>query len=332
MQPALIDPYGRHITYLRLSVTDRCNLRCTYCMGESIRFLPKSKLLTLEEIVRVVQICAQLGIRKVRITGGEPFMRNEILAILCALRSVEGINEVHITTNGVRITEYIRALEELGIASVNLSLDTFGAEQFATLTRRPVFGTVMQAFEALLASSIPLNVNAVLTHHHTADDIYAMCEQTRDNPLCLRFIEEMPFNGNIRESPAAPYWTHTKILSTMRDRYPQLQELGRSHHAATAELYKVPVYQGTLGIIAGFSRTFCHACNRLRITAQGMLKTCLYDSGAVNLRMLLRSGASDSDISSALISAVRQRFRNGFEAEQASQRASGFETMSTIGG
>ncbi|MFY7998730.1 MAG: GTP 3',8-cyclase MoaA [Candidatus Kapaibacteriota bacterium] len=327
----LVDNFNRPITYLRLAVTDRCNLRCAYCMPENMRFLPTKELLTNDEIIRLVGICAAQGIRKVRVTGGEPFVRRGIIDLLWRIKEISGIEEVHITTNGVLTEPHIPELQQMGIASVNLSMDTFDAERFRDLTRRDEFAAVHATFEALIASAIPLSVNAVIMENKNIDDVIAMSKQTQSKHFTMRFIEEMPFNGGTHELPTL-LWTHDKILATLKATFPTMTALGKADNAATADLYQIPGYAGKIGIIAGFSRTFCGACNRIRITAKGTLKTCLYDNGVLNFKTMMRSGASDEDLSEALIRAVMNRFRDGFEAERHTHATVGFDSMSEIGG
>jgi cyclic pyranopterin phosphate synthase len=301
-------------------------------MPEDMRFLPTKELLTDAEIVRLVEVCAALGIRKVRVTGGEPFVRKGIMGLLREIKQTRGIEDVHITTNGVLTAPHVPEMEKLGIASVNLSMDTFDEKRFFELTRRNEFRAVWGSFEALAASPIPLSVNAVIMDGKNSDDVIAMSEQTKHRNFIMRFIEEMPFNGGTHKV-VAPVWTYKKILSALQEAFPSIEALGRHDHAATAELYRIPGYAGQVGIIAGFSRTFCGACNRIRITAKGILKTCLYDNGVLDLKRLLREGASDDAVKEAIIIAVQHRFRDGFEAERHTHSASAaFDSMSEIGG
>lgn len=327
----LYDNHNRPLTYLRLSVTDRCNLRCFYCMpAEGIDWLPKSQLLSFEEIIRIVQLLAQLGIRKLRITGGEPFVRKDIMKLLDKLINLPGINEVHITTNGVLTAPFVRELKQMGIASVNLSLDTLDEKRFAAITHRNEFSKVMQTFEQLLSQSIPVKINAVVMEGKNEADIYSLIELTRNHPVSVRFIEEMPFNGSGAHY-AQLNWNHKKILSHIRTAYPELQKLPDTP-GSTAAMYHIPGFTGTIGIIAAFSRTFCGSCNRIRITAQGMLKTCLYDDGVLNIRDLMRAGKSDTEVVAELLKAFTSRPRNGFEAEEKRKAIPVHESMSTIGG
>jgi len=325
----IFDNHNRPITYLRLAVTDRCNLRCFYCMPEEgIRYLPKSQLLSYEEMERLVRVLARLGVSKVRITGGEPFVRQGLMDFLWKLKAVEGLDEIHITTNGVLTAPHIPELVRMGIASVNLSIDTLDRDRFRQITRRDELPLVQQTLDGLLENNIAVKLNAVVMEGKNIEDIPQLAELTRHHPVEMRFIEEMPFNGEGSHYPVLN-WTHQRILQELRTLYPDLEK--RTHSPfATAHTYQVPGYQGTIGIIAAFSRTFCGTCNRIRMTAQGTLKTCLYDNGVLDVRALMRGGASDTELTAAFLKAFAHRPKNGFEAEQ--ERSPVTESMSTIGG
>lgn len=328
----IYDNHGRPINYLRLAVTDRCNLRCFYCMPEEgIRYLPKKELLTYEEMERLVRVLAGLGINKVRITGGEPFVRKDLIKFLWKLSEIEGIDQINITTNGVLTSEYIAELKALGIASINLSLDTLDRERFKNITRRDELEKVMECFHLLMAHNIPTKINAVVMEGKNTEDIIPMSELTRKYPVSVRFIEEMPFNGEGSHYPVL-MWTHRKIMEVLKKEYPAIQKVKDEPHS-TSYNYTIPGHQGNVGVIAAFSRTFCGSCNRIRVTAQGGLKTCLYDDGVLDLRQLLRAGASDHELENALLHAFAHRPKDGFEGEKS--RLSGHpvaESMSTIGG
>ena len=327
----LFDNHQRPISYLRLAVTDRCNLRCFYCMPEEgILYVPKKHLLTFEEIERLVRLVAGMGISKVRVTGGEPFVRNDLMKLLRVLKSIPGIEHVHLTTNGVLTAPHVPELKAMGIASVNLSLDTLDRQRFHDITRRDEFDRVWETFEALLEYQIPVKLNAVVMDGKNIDDILPLADLTRRFPVSVRFIEEMPFNGEGQHYPVLQ-WTHAKILSTLKAAYPGLSSKAPVPHA-TAQEFQVPGHPGVLGIIAAFSRTFCGTCNRIRLTAQGELKTCLYDNGVMNLRDLMRSGKSDEELKRSLLDAFSHRPKDGFEAESRRGDLSVIESMSTIGG
>ncbi len=325
----IYDNHGRPITYLRLAVTDRCNLRCFYCMPEEgINFLPKPHLLTFEEMLRMIQIMGDLGISKVRITGGEPFVRKDMMQLLRSISEVEGIEKINITTNGVLTAPLVPELKKLGIKSVNLSLDTLDRERFKEMTRRDELPAVLKTLDALLENGVETKINAVVMAGKNDQDILPLVAMTKELPVSVRFIEEMPFNGSGLNEAA--FMSHIRIISKIREEYPSLAKIADEPNS-TSYNYTIDNHQGTVGVIAAFSRTFCGTCNRIRVTPTGTLKTCLYDDGVLNLRDLLRSGISDSQIKEQLIEAFTHRAKDGFEAE--SMRSSLVsESMTTIGG
>jgi molybdenum cofactor biosynthesis protein A len=328
----IFDNHGRPVSYVRLSVTDRCNLRCFYCMPESgINYLPKKELLSYEEMERLLRVMAGMGIAKVRITGGEPFVRRNLMNFLGRVSEIPGIQEIHMTTNGVLTAPYVPELRQMGIRSVNLSLDTLDRERFRQITRRDEFRRVQETYDRLLDSGIPVKINAVVMEGKNIEDILPLVELTRNQPVHVRFIEEMPFNGEGAHYPVL-HWTYRRILEYIRTAYPDLQKLPDPPHS-TAYQYAVPGFRGTIGIIAAFSRTFCGTCNRIRVTARGDLKTCLYDDGVLNVRDLLRAATDDTPLTEALLRAFAQRPKDGFEAEKTRKNASpASESMSLIGG
>lgn len=329
---SLFDNHNRPITYLRLAVTDRCNLRCFYCMPEEgIQYLPKKELLTYEEIIRLVSIMAGMGITKLRLTGGEPFVRTDLMSLIHSLTKVEGLRDIHLTTNGILTAPHIPELKQLGIGSVNLSLDTLDKTRFKMITRRDEFDTTRKTLDSLLEHRIPVKLNTVVMDGKNIDDIIPIVELTRYNPIEVRFIEEMPFNGEGSHYNALT-WTYKKILNHIQTHYPDLEKI-QDPDFSTSYNYRIPGYAGSLGVIAAFSRTFCGTCNRIRLTAQGILKTCLYDDGVLNIKTLLRSGLNDEEIVQQLTAAFMQRPKDGFEAEERRKNHKpANESMSTIGG
>lgn len=299
--------------------------------GEGIQYLPKKELLTFEEIIRLVSLMASMGISKVRLTGGEPFARNDLMQLIRRIAEIPGIRDLHLTTNGILTGPHVPELKKLGIASVNLSLDTLDRERFREITRRDEFDTTLRTFHALLDHDIPVKVNTVVMDGKNIDDIIPLAELTKNLPVAVRYIEEMPFNGTDRPGSGLA-WSHHRILSHLRHAFPGLEKMSDPENS-TAFHYRIPGYQGSLGIIAAFSRTFCGSCNRLRVTAQGALKTCLYDNGVLNIKHLLRSGIADEALKEELLKAFHQRPRDGFEAEARRKTLHpSFESMSTIGG
>ncbi|MCF8451263.1 MAG: GTP 3',8-cyclase MoaA [Taibaiella sp.] len=323
----LRDNHGRVINYLRLAVTDRCNLRCFYCMPEhGLDWLSRTDLLSYEEMLRICTLLVKNGISKIRITGGEPFVRKDIMSFIAALSTLNGLHELTITTNGVLTAPFIPELKKYGLRSVNLSLDTLDRNKFLAITRRDELPAVLNTLEQLLHHGIEVKLNAVVMDGKNTDDIIPLVQLTKDLPLSVRFIEEMPFNGS-GNTMTAPQWNHIKILETITNQHPGISKLADPPYS-TAYNYHIPGHKGTIGIIAAYSRSFCGTCNRIRITPQGMLKTCLYDNGVLSIRDLVRAGNTDEQITTQLTNAINHRAKNGFEAEQNSVH----ESMAAIGG
>lgn len=317
--------------YLRIAVTDRCNLRCFYCMPEEgIHYLPKKELLTFEEILRLTEIFASLGVKKVRITGGEPFLRKDLMSLLQAIKSISSIESLNITTNGVLTQPYIPDLKALGIDHVNLSLDSLDEQNFFRITRRNEFKAVMKTLDALVDQQIKTKINMVVINGKNHQEILPMAELSQHQNLDIRFIEEMPFNGAAGQT--REIWSAGQIFETLTDKYPAIEKIQSDPHAP-ANQYQIPGFKGQVGIIAAYSRSFCGKCNRIRLTATGSIKNCLYDEGVLDLKSILRSGASDAEIKAILLQTVQRKEKNGHLAEaNRKQNTQITESMSTIGG
>jgi len=324
---ALIDGWGRRISYLRLSITDRCNLRCRYCRPEKgVPFIPHKEILRFEELERLVTIFCALGISKVRVTGGEPFSRRGCLPFLTRLRQIEGMQHLHITTNGVKTSRHLNELSAMGIDGINVSLDSLDQKRFWKITRRDYLEAVLQTVHGALARGIPLKINSVVLENTSDDEIIQLAELARDFPITLRFIERMPFSGTVRSEKLE----NGNLFLRLKRIFPAIEECNTAL-PTTARIFALPGYKGTLGLIQGYSRKFCKTCNKVRITPTGILKTCLYDNGALDLKMLLRTGAGNYEISEAVIACVQNRFKNGHEAERFSSRETE-PSMAMIGG
>ena len=328
----LYDNHGRLINYLRLAVTDRCNLRCFYCMPErGIQFTDRKELLSYEEMRRIVQFLVSMGIEKLRITGGEPFVRKDMMDFLSAVSKLKNLRKINITTNGTLTENLVPEFKKLRIHSVNLSLDSIDRERFHQITRRDELPTVMRTLDQLLKYGIPTKINTVVMDGRNTDDIIPMVELAKELPINVRFIEEMPFNGTGDHYPVLE-WNHKKILDTIKEVHPDLYKIKDPAHSTSAN-YQIPGFKGSFGIIAAYSRTFCGTCNRLRITSTGILKTCLYDTGIFNIKDMMRAGATDAEIKGAYFSAIENRAKDGFEAESGRAPGNGIsESMTSIGG
>jgi len=298
---------------------------------EGIKYVPRKDLLSYEEMLRTIHLLVGMGIEKLRITGGEPFLRKDMMPFLREISKIKGLQQINITTNGTLTTPLIPELKSLGISSVNLSLDSLDPQRFYEITRRDELPKVMETFQSLLDHQIPTKINAVVMSGRNTQDIIPMTELGRNHSVGIRFIEEMPFNGSGKQDDAEP-WTHLHILQRLKEQYPDIQKLPDPPHSTSAN-YQIPGFKGQVGIIAAYSRTFCGTCNRLRITPKGLLKTCLYDDGVFNIRDLIRSGAKDADLETAFLQALSHRAKDGFEAEQRRfLNGPVSESMATIGG
>ncbi len=328
----LTDKFGRQITYLRLAVTDRCNLRCQYCMpAHGIDIVDRKELLTYKEMYRITRVLSELGVNKIRLTGGEPFVRKDFVSFLEMLSFNEKLDEINITTNGALISRHIAKLVELNIKTINLSIDSLSKENFAKITRRDVFDEVYKTLEDLEESSLKLKLNAVVQSGVNTNEIIDFIELTKHKKLEVRFIEEMPFNG-VGQRTTKEVWNYTKILDLIKSHYKEITPL-QSDKSSTSHNFKIENYQGSFGIIPAFTRTICGDCNRIRITATGLFKNCLFDEGVFNIRDFIRNGATDEELKKLFLSIVKEKPENGFIAEANRKKNKNVsESMSTIGG
>ena len=248
----LVDGRGRRISYLRLAITDRCNLRCQYCRPEKgVSFIPHQEILRFEELERLVAIFCSLGINKVRVTGGEPFSRRGCLPFLTRLQKIDGLQHLHITTNGVKTSRYLNKLSAMSIDGINLSLDTLDQKRFWKITRRDYLESVLQTLYGALAWDIPLKINSVVLEDTYDDEIIQLAGLALDFPITLRFIERMPFSGTVRSEKLA----NGNLSLRLKRIFPGIEECA-ADLPTTARIFALPGYKGNLGIIQGYSRLF----------------------------------------------------------------------------
>ena len=280
----MLDAYGRNITYLRLSVTDRCNLRCRYCMPEEgIVKKAHSDMMTEDEMIQAVEAAAELGVTKLRVTGGEPLIKRNILSICRRAAEISGIREVCITTNGVLLPSLAAALWEAGVSRINLSLDTLDAARYRQITRIGELSQALAGLEAALKTGFSrIKINAVLIGGFNDDEIPALAGLTRQYPVDVRFIELMPMPGGAF-TDADSYLPVSEVLR-------RLPELKEEKAEGVARLYRLPGAQGCVGLISPVSQHFCAACNRIRLTADGRLKPCLHSAEEISLKGLDKAG------------------------------------------
>jgi cyclic pyranopterin phosphate synthase len=327
----LVDNFGRQMEYVRLAVTDRCNLRCQYCMpAQGIDIVPRQELLTFKEMYRLIRVLTELGVHKVRLTGGEPFVRKDFVGFLEMLSHNDLLKAINITTNGALISQHIDRIEKLEkVKDINLSIDSLSREKFAKITRRDAFSEVYKTLELLEKSSLNLKLNIVVQSGVNTDEIVDFVRFTKNKNVAVRFIEEMPFNGK-GQREMQENWTFKKILNEIKTEF-NVRELV-SEKSSTSRNYAIDNHLGTVGIIPAFTRTICNNCNRIRITSTGTFKNCLFDDGVFNLRDFMRKGASNEDLKALFLSLVKEKPENGFIAEANRKNGAASESMSTIGG
>jgi cyclic pyranopterin phosphate synthase len=301
----LIDRFGREHSYLRISVTDRCNLRCVYCMpAEGINVKPKAEILTFEEIYRIAKVFAVMGVAKVRVTGGEPLVRKDLPVLIALLRSIPQIRTVAMTTNGVLLQGKCQTLRQAGLDAINISLDTLRAQRFKELTLRDNFEDVVAAIDEAIATEFSsLKVNVVVMRNRNEDEIMDFIERYKDERLNVRFIEYMPFKDN-QWQPGNVY--SFAIMKETIERSYQLEALP-SRAGDVAKDFRIKNHAGTVSFITSMTDSFCGTCNRLRIMADGSVKSCLFSNPEINLRDPLRAGATDEDLSDMINWAVQQK-------------------------
>jgi cyclic pyranopterin phosphate synthase len=309
LQPdRLVDSFGRRHNNLRVSVTDRCNIRCVYCMPEQVEFLPRAQLLSFEEIERFVRIAVTLGIDKVRLTGGEPLVRRDLVKLIEKLTRIPGLKDIGLTTNGILLAPVAKTLWDAGLRRINVSLDTMDAARFQLLTRRTGFEQVIEGILAAKAAGFdPVKLNAVAIRGTTEADVVPLAQFARQHGLELRFIEYMPLD-------AGHQWEREKVLfaAEILERLTlgvgPLRPVADQDPRAPALDYEYDDGGGRVGFIASISRPFCMSCNRLRLTSDGKLRHCLFALEETDIRALLRGGASDAAIAGAVRDCVAAKW------------------------
>jgi len=279
---------------------------------------------------RLIRVLTELGVNKVRLTGGEPFVRKNFVDFLEMLSYNDLLDAINITTNGALISHHIDRIEKLEkVKNINLSLDSLKRDKFAKITRRDVFPEVYKMFEMLEKSSLSLKLNIVVQSGFNTDEIVDFVRLTKDKNVAVRFIEEMPFNGK-GQREMKENWTFQRILNEIKTEF-DVSEV-QSEKSSTSRNYAIDNHLGSVGIIPAFTRTICNDCNRIRITSTGTFKNCLFDDGVFNLRDFIRKGASNDDLKELFLSLVKQKPKNGFIAEANRKKGGVSESMSTIGG
>lgn len=326
----LIDRYGREIKYLRISVTDRCDLRCVYCMSEDMQFVPRSQLLTLEELYRVGKTFVDLGVNKIRITGGEPLTRRNILQLFQALGQLEGLDDFTLTTNATQLPRYAKELKAAGVNRINISLDTLQPERFRAITRTGELQNTLDGIEAARQAGFDrIKINAVILKNRNHDEVVELVRFCQERGLDISFIEEMPLGVISEHDRAEAYYSSDQILGDLQQVYrmvPTTETTG-----GPSRYYRLGDSETRVGFISPHSHNFCDSCNRVRMTAEGRLLLCLGQEHSMDLRRVLRANPLDDAPLRAAIHESMQIKPRGHEFDLTSQPVL-FRHMNATGG
>lgn len=319
--PPLQDRFGRTFDYVRIAITEKCNLRCTYCMPEEgVDLKPKEEILSDVEILRIIRVLGTMGIKKVRFTGGEPTVRKEIVQLVQGAASTPGIKSVHVTTNGILFERYAKDLRQAGLTGVNISLDSMDPDRFQKITRRAGSDHVMRAIDTALELGFPrVKVNVVLMKGFNDDELFAFTELTKHKALTVRFIEFMPFDAHQIWESGVHFASAESLVDQIEEFYPGISTASgtRTEH----HIYQAPGYAGKIAVIPAFTRSLCGNCSRIRVTADGNIRNCLYSDSEYNLRTVMRAGGSDDDIVALFRKAFAEKAKDGFESKKQSVAA-----------
>jgi GTP 3',8-cyclase len=329
MEP-LVDSWGREIRSLRVSVTDKCNFRCTYCMpAEGLEWLPRSEVLTYEEIARLVRVMAAIGVKEIRLTGGEPLVRRELPALVEMLAATPGVEDLSLTTNGVLLDRLAGPLVAAGLRRINVSLDTLSHVKFAEITRRRALDDVLRGLEAAEAypELRPIKVNCVAIKGFTEPEVHALAELARRKPYVVRFIEFMPLDAD-EAWEGDRVLTGAEVRAIVEERWPLVEIPAKP--SSTARRFRFADGAGELGFVNPVSEPFCSTCDRIRLTADGQLRTCLFSRREWDLKTALRDGRSDAELAELVRGAVRHKELKHRITDPGFVRAS--RSMSQIGG
>ncbi|GBM02602.1 Molybdenum cofactor biosynthesis protein 1 [Araneus ventricosus] len=303
VSPCLVDTFGRKHNYLRISLTERCNFRCQYCMPEEgVTLSPKANLLTTSEVINISSLFVRLGVTKIRFTGGEPLIRKDLKDIIKSVSQLNGLHTVGMTTNGLVLYRQIKELKDAGLNALNISLDSLIPAKFEFIARIKGLNKVMKSIDAALEGGFdPVKINCVVMKGINDDELVPFVKLTEHKNLDVRFIEYSPFGGNNwKDNKMVPY---IEMVTKIKAEFPELQRL-KDLPNDTSKAYKVPGFKGQIGFITSMTENFCGSCNRLRITADGNLKVCLFGTEEISLRDALRQNMSEDAVLNMISSAV----------------------------
>lgn len=298
----MTDKYGRIIDYMRVSIIDRCNLRCQYCMPTDIKWIPPQEILSLEEITEICRQASQIGIKKIKVTGGEPLIRKGCVDLIRMLKEIPGIEQVTLTTNGVLLAQYAEQLNNAGLDAINVSLDTLDPEKYLKITQSDALADVLDGISAIEKYDIPLKINSVLQRGVNDSDWQELIGLAKDRRIDVRFIEMMPIGHGKQFDPIS----NAEILQKLREHYGAVEAVEKVRGNGPATYCHIPAFTGNIGFISAIHGKFCSACNRIRLTSTGQIKPCLCYEDHISLKEAVRSGRTD-EIQKLLLSAIDRK-------------------------
>ena len=326
---SIVDRFGRTFNYLRLAVNEMCNLRCIYCMPEEgINFKSENKILSDSEIFKLIQITTELGVSKIRFTGGEPLLRKGIIDIIKYTKDIKTVNSINLTTNGILLSSMLDKLENSGLSGINISIDTLNPEKYKIISRRDSLNKVMDSLhQAIKQNCFKIKINVVAMKDFNDDELVDFIEMTKENNITVRFIELMPFDSH-QIWKTGKFYKADEILSQIKYRYKDFVDVSGSsteHH-----IFRLKGYLGKVAIIPSYTRSLCGQCNRIRITADGNLLNCLYSQKGIDLLSPIRQNLTNQEIKRIIKQGMYKKLKDGWEAHK-----KGFEyksSMTQIGG
>ena len=329
VNPSITDRFGRTFNYLRLAVNEYCNLRCIYCMPEEgIPFKDKEKLITTKEIFKLIRIMTDMGVSKIRFTGGEPLLREDIPDLIHYASEISTVDSVNLTTNGLLLPAYLESLEQAGLTGINISLDTLNTEKFKAITRRNGLDKVIAGLDMAIKSNIgSIKVNVVAMRDFNDNEILDFAELTNENDITVRFIELMPFDTH-QIWKTGKFYRAEQIVNDLKSQIKELNPVSGSN--TEYHVFQIQGYSGKVAVIPSYTRSLCGNCNRIRITADGKLLNCLYSQTETNIRDAIRNGESNQDIKNMIKNAMTKKLRDGWTAQNQGQDQR--ESMTQIGG
>jgi len=329
VRPKIVDKHDRIFNYLRLAVNEYCNLRCIYCMPkEGLPFRNKNELLSTQEIKKLIEVSEQLGVSKIRFTGGEPLLRKDISKLVEYAVNLNGVKSVHLTTNGILLNKYLKDFELAGLSGINISLDTLRSDRFIKITRRDNLKEVLENIQLAIKSNIPsIKINVVAMRNFNDDELMDFVNLTIENDITVRFIELMPFDSH-QIWKTGKFYKAKDILKDIQEKSNEIRLIDGS----STEYYALQIHgaKGKVAVIPSYTRSLCGMCNRIRITADGKLLNCLYSEDGFNLKKIIQNGGSDEEIRSIILKSFINKYKDGWLAQNSNENQR--ESMSQIGG